>query len=62
MNNPTPTVFVVDDDDAVRQALMRLIRGAGYLVEDSAARARSSTAARLPSATPAWCSTCNSPI
>ncbi|MCY0853848.1 response regulator transcription factor [Cupriavidus sp. D39] len=33
MNNAMPTVYVVDDDDAVRRALMRLIRCAGYLVE-----------------------------
>jgi FixJ family two-component response regulator len=33
MNEVTPVVFVVDDDDAVRRALMRLIRSAGYLVE-----------------------------
>ena len=33
MNNPTPTVFVVDDDDAVRRALMRLIGCAGYRAE-----------------------------
>ena len=33
MNNPTPTVYVVDDDDAVRRALMRLIRCAGYRAE-----------------------------
>jgi FixJ family two-component response regulator len=33
MNEVTPIVFVVDDDDAVRQALTRLIRSAGYDVE-----------------------------
>ncbi len=33
MNEVTPIVFVVDDDDAVRRALMRLIRSAGYDVE-----------------------------
>jgi FixJ family two-component response regulator len=33
MNEATPIVFVVDDDDAVRRALMRLIRCAGYHVE-----------------------------
>ncbi|QOT77510.1 response regulator transcription factor [Cupriavidus basilensis] len=53
MNNPTPTVFVVDDDDAVRQALMRLIRGAGYLVEGfGCARAF------LDSGSPAECNAC----
>ena len=33
MNHATPTVFVVDDDDAVRRALTRLIRSAGYRAE-----------------------------
>ena len=33
MNAATPMVFVVDDDDAVRRALVRLIRSAGYCVE-----------------------------
>jgi FixJ family two-component response regulator len=33
MNETTPTVFVVDDDDAVRRALTRLIRSVGYRVE-----------------------------
>jgi FixJ family two-component response regulator len=33
MNEETSTVFVVDDDDAVRRALTRLIRSAGYGVE-----------------------------
>ena len=33
MNAATPMVFVVDDDDAVRRALVRLIRSAGYGVE-----------------------------
>lgn len=33
MNNTTPTVFVVDDDEAVRRALVRLIRCAGYRAE-----------------------------
>lgn len=33
MNEATPIVFVVDDDDAVRRALTRLIRSAGYRVE-----------------------------
>jgi len=33
MNELPPIVFVVDDDDAVRRALMRLIRSAGYRVE-----------------------------
>lgn len=33
MNKATPVVFVVDDDDAVRRALTRLIRSAGYRVE-----------------------------
>jgi FixJ family two-component response regulator len=30
---PAPIVFLVDDDDAVRRALARLIRSAGYQVE-----------------------------
>lgn len=29
---PAPTVFVVDDDPAVRRALERLLRGAGWAV------------------------------
>jgi FixJ family two-component response regulator len=33
MNDATPIVFVVDDDEAVRRALTRLIRSAGYRVE-----------------------------
>jgi FixJ family two-component response regulator len=33
MNEERSTVFVVDDDDAVRRALTRLIRSAGYCVE-----------------------------
>jgi FixJ family two-component response regulator len=33
MNEARPIVFVVDDDDAVRRALTRLIRSAGYRVE-----------------------------
>ena len=33
MNEATPIVFVIDDDDAVRRALLRLIRCAGYRVE-----------------------------
>jgi FixJ family two-component response regulator len=33
VSHTTPTVFVVDDDDAVRRAVTRLIRSAGYLVE-----------------------------
>ena len=33
MNEATPIVFVVDDDDGVRRALTRLIRSAGYRVE-----------------------------
>jgi len=33
MSDATSTVFVVDDDDAVRRALTRLIRSAGYCVE-----------------------------
>ncbi|MGE8363661.1 response regulator transcription factor [Cupriavidus sp.] len=33
MNHAKPTVFVVDDDDAVRRALTRLIRSAGYRAE-----------------------------
>jgi FixJ family two-component response regulator len=33
MSDATPIVFVVDDDDAVRRALTRLIRSAGYSVE-----------------------------
>ncbi len=33
MNEETSMVFVVDDDDAVRRALTRQIRGAGYCVQ-----------------------------
>jgi FixJ family two-component response regulator len=36
MNDETSMVFVVDDDDAVRRALTRLIRSAGYCVESFA--------------------------
>ena len=32
MTEPTPIVHVVDDDDSVRTAVMRLLRAAGYLV------------------------------
>ncbi|CDY76339.1 Nitrogen regulation protein NR(I) [Caballeronia glathei] len=34
MNDNTPVVFVVDDDDSVRRALVRLIGSAGYRVKD----------------------------
>jgi FixJ family two-component response regulator len=30
MNEPAPTVFVVDDDDSVRKSVVRLLRSAGY--------------------------------
>ena len=33
MNSPTPIVFVVDDDEHVRNALCRLLRSGGYAVE-----------------------------
>lgn len=33
MSEPTPTVFVVDDDDAVRQAVRMLLRSVGLAVE-----------------------------
>lgn len=33
MANPTPTVFVVDDDPSVRKGLRRLLKSAGYGVE-----------------------------
>jgi FixJ family two-component response regulator len=33
MNTMTPLVFIVDDDDAVRRALARLLGAAGYRVE-----------------------------
>jgi FixJ family two-component response regulator len=33
VSHTAPVVFVVDDDDAVRRALTRLIRSAGYRVE-----------------------------
>ena len=33
MSNPTPTVFVVDDDPSVRKGLRRLLKSAGYGVE-----------------------------
>ncbi len=33
MNAATPMIFVVDDDDSVRRALVRLIRSAGYCAE-----------------------------
>ena len=36
MNESTPTIFVVDDDAAVRKSLVRLLRSAGYLVESFA--------------------------
>jgi FixJ family two-component response regulator len=32
MSTPTPTIHVVDDDDSVRKALMRLLGAAGYEV------------------------------
>src|SRR5579872_3230844 len=32
MTEPTPIVHVVDDDDSVRTAVMRLLRAAGYVV------------------------------
>jgi FixJ family two-component response regulator len=32
MTPPTPTIHVVDDDDTVRTAVMRLLRAAGYEV------------------------------
>ena len=33
MNNPNPTVFVVDDDPSIRKGLGRLLKVSGYLVE-----------------------------
>ncbi len=33
MNESSPTVFVVDDDAAVRKSLVRLLKSAGYQVE-----------------------------
>ena len=33
MNNPEPTIFVVDDDPSVRKGLGRLLRSMGYQVE-----------------------------
>ncbi|WP_395065240.1 response regulator transcription factor [Paraburkholderia silvatlantica] len=33
MNSPTPIVFVVDDDEHVRNALCRLLRSGGYTAE-----------------------------
>ncbi|MBB2926430.1 response regulator transcription factor [Paraburkholderia silvatlantica] len=33
MNSPTPIVFVVDDDEHVRNALCRLLRSGGYAAE-----------------------------
>ncbi|SDB93242.1 response regulator transcription factor [Paraburkholderia lycopersici] len=33
MNSPTSTVFVVDDDEHVRNALCRLLRSGGYAVQ-----------------------------
>jgi FixJ family two-component response regulator len=33
MNNPNPTIFVVDDDPSVRIGLERLLRSTGYNVE-----------------------------
>jgi FixJ family two-component response regulator len=32
MNAPTPTIHVVDDDDSLRTAVMRLLKAAGYEV------------------------------
>ncbi len=36
MNESAPTIFVVDDDAAVRKSLVRLLRSAGYQVESFA--------------------------
>ena len=36
MNDPSPTVFVVDDDASVRRALVRLLKSAGYQAEPMA--------------------------
>ena len=36
MNESTPTIFVVDDDAAVRKSLVRLLRSAGYQAESFA--------------------------
>ena len=33
MNNPNPTVFVVDDDPSIRKGLGRLLKASGYVVE-----------------------------
>ena len=33
MNNPNPTVFIVDDDPSVRKGLGRLLRASGYVIE-----------------------------
>ncbi len=36
IHTPSPTVFVVDDDEAVRKALARLLKSTGYAVRDFA--------------------------
>lgn len=46
MNDPTPTVYVVDDDASVRRSLGRLLRAAGYRVELYASAAEFLTADR----------------
>ena len=33
MPEPVPKIYVIDDDNAVRVAMRRLIRSAGYSVE-----------------------------
>lgn len=33
MNNPNPTVFIVDDDLSIRKGLGRLLKASGYVVE-----------------------------
>jgi FixJ family two-component response regulator len=36
MSDPTPVVFVVDDDDSVRKSLVRLLRSVGYAIRSYA--------------------------
>ncbi|HEX4152244.1 MAG TPA: response regulator [Steroidobacteraceae bacterium] len=47
MSTPEPIVFLVDDDDAFREALHRLLRSAGFQVE-AFATARGFLAAKRP--------------
>jgi FixJ family two-component response regulator len=57
MTEAQAMVFVIDDDEAMREALQSLIRSAGLRVEIFAS-AREFLTSHRRTRPPAWCSTC----